>query len=105
MEYYGNAALPRGRKIPSCSIVPEQIPPGGYRSAIVRTMAKEKKNQDGAPAEEAKAAAAPAAAAPVAPKISTKPAKIPKLEKKNKVRLPRKQKKAAQKAALAQGSR
>jgi len=67
-------------------------------------MAKEKKNQDAAPAAEGKAAAAPAAPSP-APKISTKPAKIPKLAKKNKTRLPRKQKKAAQKAALAQGSR
>ena len=70
-------------------------------------MAKEKKNQDAAPAAEGKAApvAAPPAAPPPAPKISTKPAKIPKLAKKNKTRLPRKQKKAAQKAALAQGSR
>jgi hypothetical protein len=68
-------------------------------------MAKEKKNQDAAPAAEGKAAPAPAAPPPAAPKISTKPAKIPKLAKKNKMRLPRKQKKAAQKAALAQGSR
>jgi hypothetical protein len=68
-------------------------------------MAKEKKNQDAAPAAEGKAAAAPAAPPPAAPRISTKPAKIPKLAKKNKTRLPRKQKKAAQKAALAQGSR
>ena len=72
-------------------------------------MAKEKKNQDSAPAAEGKAAVAAVAAPPAAPpavppgvpKISTKPAKIPKLAKKNKSRLPRKEKKAAQKAALA----
>jgi hypothetical protein len=52
-------------------------------------MAKEKKVQDSAPVEAAKPA----------PKVSTKPPKIPKLLKKNKTRLPRKQKKAAQKAA------
>ena len=60
-------------------------------------MAKEKKNQDGASADAAKAAVAP----PPAPKISTKPPKIPKLRKKHKTGLPRKQKKAAQKALLA----
>ena len=71
----------------------------------MRTMAKEKKNQDSAQVAEGKAAAAPVAAPPAAPRISTKPAKIPKLAKKNKTRLPRKQKKSAQKAALAQGSK
>jgi hypothetical protein len=61
------------------------------------TMAKEKKEQESKSTEAAKVAAAP----PPAPKISTKPAKIPKLQKKHKTRLPRRQKKAAQKAALA----
>jgi hypothetical protein len=65
------------------------------------TMAKEKKNQENKSTEAANVAAAPP---PPAPKISTKPAKIPKLQKKHKTRLPRRQKKAAQKAA-AQASR
>jgi hypothetical protein len=40
-------------------------------------------------------------AAPAAPRPQTKSQKIPKLQKKNKARLPRRQKKALQKAALA----
>jgi hypothetical protein len=47
----------------------------------------------GAAAEE------PAEAAPPAPKPQTKSVKVPKLAKKNKNRLPRKEKKAQQKAA------
>ena len=41
----------------------------------------------------------PAEAPPPAPKPQTKSVKVPKLEKKNKSRLPRKVKKAQQKAA------
>ena len=48
------------------------------------------------------AADAPAEAAPPAPKPQTKSVKVPKLAKKNKMRLPRKEKKAQQKAANRQ---
>jgi hypothetical protein len=61
-------------------------------------MAKDKSTKASAPAD-AKAADAPKVAS--APKISTKPPKIPKLQKKHKTGLPRRQKKAAQKAGIA----
>jgi hypothetical protein len=48
------------------------------------------------------AAEAPVEAAPPAPKPQTKSVKVPKLAKKNKMRLPRKEKKAQQKAANRQ---
>jgi hypothetical protein len=61
-------------------------------------MAKEKGTKE---AKQADAKAADAPKATSAPKVSTKPPRIPKLVKKNKTRLPRRQKKAAQKAEIA----
>jgi hypothetical protein len=75
---------------------------------------KKKKGAEGAPASDTKAAdkAADKAAgkkavvpeAVVEPKPRTQSTKIPKLVKKNKSRLPRREKKARQKAAQAKPS-
>jgi hypothetical protein len=62
-------------------------------------MAKEKTTKKETAPAEANAADAPKAAS--APKVSSKPPKIPKLQKKHKTGLPRRQKKAAQKAGIA----
>jgi hypothetical protein len=72
-------------------------------------MADKKKAAEGAPVSDTKAtdkkagkkAAAPEAAVVTPPRKSMK---IPKLAKKNKARLPRRQKKAQQKAADARQS-
>ena len=69
-------------------------------------MAEKKKKEGKAPASvsETGAAAGKVAASTSAgekPKTPPKSIKIPKLAKKNKSRVPRKQKKAQQKAALA----
>jgi hypothetical protein len=61
-------------------------------------MAK-KKNADQDTADATPAAAKSPEPAPVAPPRAPAKKKIPKLAKKNKSRLPRKQKKALQKAA------
>ena len=60
-------------------------------------MADKKKKDGTAPVSAAEAVGAPVEK----PKTPPKNIKIPKLAKKNKSRIPRKQKKAQQKAALA----
>jgi len=64
---------------------------------------KTKKSVEGKAKGEAAAAVAPPpeVAQPVAPRPHTLSTKVPKLQKKNKSRLPRKQKKAQQKLASA----
>jgi len=57
------------------------------------------KQKETAEKKESTAAASGVAESPVKATLSKKPVKIPKLPPKNKSRLPRKEKKAAQKAA------